>query len=325
VLLSNIGKCLLEGGTILYKRMKLIKKWVRMLRGKSDLHIKQDIGRIYSKDKIKGYYNDLTKKVNWHGEFGKNGVPLNIKSNGDKVYFSITISQYALGNYDLYLLTNERKYYKQFKKSVDWLVNNQDVQGGWDISKVLGSKYSAMAQGEGTSVLLRAFKETKNKKYLNAAIKANELMLKSVDDGGTARYGKGKLYFEECIKEEPLLILNGWIFAIFGLFDILKIIKNEKYMDALHNTLKTLEEDIKKYDSGYWSYYDRCGHLTSPFYHRLHIAQLEVLYDLFGIEIFNTMSKKWQTYLNNYFNKSRAIVKKVWQKIKEPGDIIITG
>jgi hypothetical protein len=310
-------------GDFLVKRIKLIKKWIKMLMGKSDLHVNQGIGRIYSKDKIKGYYNDLTKKVNWHGEFGKNGIPLNVKSNGDKVYFSITISQYALGNYDLYLLTHERKYYKQFKKSVDWLVNNQDVQGGWDISNVLGNKYSAMAQGEGISVLARAFIKNKNNKYLNSAIKATELMIKPINNGGTARHISNNIYFEEYVNVEPSLILNGWIFAIFGLFDITKLTDDIIYKNILSKTLKTLENELDKYDIGYWSYYDQCGHLSSPFYHKLHIAQLDVLYDLFEIGKFKSISDKWKLYLHDRFKMNKAIILKVWQKIREPGEIII--
>ena len=294
-----------------------------MLMGKSDFYVKQDIGKIYSKDKIKGYYNDLTKKVNGHGEFSKNGIPLNVKLNGDRIYFPITISQYALGNYDLYLLTNEEKYYNQFKKSVDWLVNNQDVKGGWDNSKVLGNKYSAMAQGEGISVLARAFIKTKNNKYLNSAIKATELMIKPISNGGTARYIGNNIYFEEEINTKPSLVLNGWIFAVFGIFDITKLTDDMIYKNILNKTLKTLENELDKYDGNYWSYYDQCGHLSSPFYHKLHIAQLNVLYDLFGIEKFKLISNKWKLYLHNRFKMSKAIIVKVWQKIREPGEIII--
>ena len=51
----------------------------------------------------------------------------------------------------------------------------------------MGCKYSAMAQGEGISVLTRAFSESNDSKYLNAAIKASELTLKPIKNGGTAR------------------------------------------------------------------------------------------------------------------------------------------
>ena len=301
------------------KRIYMFKKWIRILKGKSDLHVNQSEGKIYSKDEIKGYYNNLTEKVNWHQGYDKRGIPLVVNNNGDKIYFSITISQYALGNYDLYLMTNEKIYYKQFINSVGWLIDNQDIHGGWNVLNPMGCIYSAMAQGEGISVLTRAFSESNDSKYLNAAIKASELMLKPIKNGGTARYINDKLYFEEVVKLKPSLVLNGWIFTIFGLFDIVKLIDDKNYVNMLNITLKTLEEELDNYDCGYWSYYDQCGRLASPFYHRLHIAQLNVLYDLFNIKKFKVMSERWESYLLNKFKKGKAIILKVCQKIKEPG------
>jgi hypothetical protein len=297
----------------------MLKKWIKILKGNSDLHVNQDEGKIYSKDKVKGYYNDLTEKINWYQGYDKSGIPLVMNYKGESIYFPITISQYALGNYDLYLMTNEKIYYKQFINSVRWLIDNQDIQGGWNVLNPMGCKYSAMAQGEGVSVLTRAFIEFNDNKYLNAAVKASELMLKPIKNGGTARYIKDNLYFEEFAKLKPSLVLNGWIFTIFGLFDIAKLSDDKNYADMLNITLKTLEGELVNYDCGYWSYYDQCGHLASPFYHRLHIAQLNVLYDLFHIKNFKVTSERWESYLLNKFKKSKAIIFKIWQKIKEPG------
>ena len=296
----------------------MLKKWIRILRGKSDLHVNQDEGKLYSKDKIKGYYNNLTEKINWRQGYDEKGIPLVINYDGNKVYFPTTISQYALGSYDLFLMKKKQFFYDQFINSVNWLMKNQDSQGGWNVNNLLTCKYSAMTQGEGVSVITRAFLESSDVKYLEASVKASELMLKSINNGGTARYITNKLYLEEIAKIEPSLILNGWIFAIFGLFDIAKLTKDKKYINMLNITLKTLENELDNYDCGYWSYYDQCGHLASPFYHRLHIAQLNVLYDLFDIKKFKSISNKWKLYITNKFNRNRAIIVKILQKIKEP-------
>lgn len=40
-----------------------IQRWTKMLLGRSVEHVHQGEGKVYSKDEIKGYYNDLTKKV----------------------------------------------------------------------------------------------------------------------------------------------------------------------------------------------------------------------------------------------------------------------
>lgn len=40
-----------------------IKKWYNMLAGNSVHHVNQDEGKIYSKDRVAGYYNNLTEKI----------------------------------------------------------------------------------------------------------------------------------------------------------------------------------------------------------------------------------------------------------------------
>ena len=46
-------------GISLYK----IKKWYKMMTGKSISHVNQGVGTCYSKTEVAGYYNDLTEKV----------------------------------------------------------------------------------------------------------------------------------------------------------------------------------------------------------------------------------------------------------------------
>jgi len=304
------------------KRYNLIRKWSRILNGKSVLHVNQGIGKIYSKEHIKGYYNDLSEKARWQ-DFDNSGIPLVLRDDGSRLYFPIAISQYGLGVYDIYLMTGNRAYLKKFINIANWLLKKQDHKGGWDTIETLGCKYSAMAQGEGSSVLVRAYQETKEVSLLIGAQKAIDLMITSINDGGTAEYQNNKVYFQEYADHNLWTVLNGWIFSIFGLYDITKISSENKYKDLLYKTLSTLKEDINYYDCSYWSYYDRSKHLSSPFYHNLHIAQLRVLYDLFGIELFLETANKWQGYNLSSIKKYRAIITKIYQKIKEPGEIIV--
>ena len=108
------------------KIFKLMKRWVKMFTGKSSFHVKQDIGRLYSKNEIKGYYNDLTNKVSDATFLDEKGIPLNTTIANVKAYFPISIFQYGLGLYDLFLSTKDNKYYLEFMKIVDWAVNNID-------------------------------------------------------------------------------------------------------------------------------------------------------------------------------------------------------
>ncbi|CAH0175230.1 D-glucuronyl C5-epimerase family protein [Peribacillus simplex] len=309
------------------KRVQMIKKWISMLFGKNVLAVQQGMGKKYSKTKITGYYNDLTNKVLFTTNLDENGIPVNLSYNGKKVYFPTAIVQYGLGAYDLYLLTSDKSYYDKFINITNWLLNDQEKNGGWDAFERIGqtdcNKYSAMTQGECTSILIRAYLQTNDSRYYEAAIKATDFMLKPVQEGGTTRYLNKKIYFEEYVKSEPDLVLNGWIFAIFGLLDLYKLTKEDKYKTALQSSIYTLKTELSKYDTGYWSCYDQSGKIGSPFYHDLHIAQLKVLYDLFEINEFNYYAIKWSNYQKNIFKKSFAISKKAFQKIITPGQTII--
>mgnify|MGYP001472995727 CR=1 FL=1 len=80
------------------------RKWFLMVRGRSILHVPQGIGRYYSKDDLRGYYNDLTNK--YSSKYGsqvldKNGIPVRQLSNVDWVYFPTSIAQYGLSAYDM--------------------------------------------------------------------------------------------------------------------------------------------------------------------------------------------------------------------------------
>ena len=172
-----------------------------------------------------------------------------------------------------------------------------------------------MVQGEGASLLIRAYKESDDSKYLIAAKKAIRLMLIPEEDGGTALYKDNDVLFQEFAYQST--ILNGWIFAIFGLYDYVKISGDLDIQQILGKTIHSIAVNLYRFDNGYWSMYNMDGMITSPFYHNLHIAQLEVLYDLFGVEEFKVYHDRWKGYNEKKSNKARAFVVKAFQKLTE--------
>ena len=70
---------------------------------------------------------------------------------------------------------------------VSWILDKQEEKGGWDNFSYFykNAPYGAMAQGEGSSVLLRAYTLTGDVKYRNAAKKAIDFMLQDIKNGGT--------------------------------------------------------------------------------------------------------------------------------------------
>ena len=295
--------------------MYKIKKWYKMLVGKSISHVNQGVGANYSKEEILGYYNDLTEKVT--KDDADILVPMYNVDTGDRIYFSIGIFQYGLGSYDLYLQTGEVVYKNKFLACAQWAIENQQDDGSWITFAYESPEhpYSSMAQGEATSLLLRCYKETREQKYLDAARKAIDFMLIPIEEGGTTKYDGEDVFLYE-FTAKPL-VLNGWIFSYWGLRDFAVFSGEEKYVRLSENTLKTMTKTLPAYDLGFWSRYDLIERITSPFYHKLHIAQLRVMYDLTGETIFKEYADKWEKYQNNFINSKRAFITKVLQKVFE--------
>ena len=286
-----------------------------MMTGKSISHVDQGDGTCYSKTEIAGYYNDLTEKVT--KDDPNILVPKYHVDTGEEIYFSIGIFQYGLAAYDLFLKTHDEIYKNKLIACADWAVANQQADGGWVTFayKKNDAPYSSMAQGEGISMLVRAAIVTDDQRFADAADKAKKFMLKPISEGGTTEYnGENVIFYEDT--NHPV-ILNGWIFSLWGLYDYCKYFGDEEADIILKKTLETLKRKLPDFDTKYWSKYDDGKNICSPFYHKLHIAQLNVMHDLFGDPIYKEFADKWKKYLDSFWCSKRAFIKKAMQKIFE--------
>ena len=298
-------------GISIYK----IKKWYKMMTGKSISHVNQGVGTCYSKTEIAGYYNDLTEKVS--KDDPNILVPKYHVDTGEEIYFSIGVFQYGLAAYDLLLTTNDEIFKNKLIACANWAVENQQEDGGWVTFAYAkpDAPYSSMAQGEGISMLVRAAIVTDDKRFADAADKAKEFMLKPIAEGGTTEYkGENVIFYEDT--DNPV-ILNGWIFSLWGLYDYCKYTKDEEANVILQKTLESLKKKLPDFDTKYWSKYDDGKRICSPFYHKLHIAQLNTMHDLFGDHIYKDFADKWEKYQNSFWKRKRAFCKKAMQKIFE--------
>ena len=289
-----------------------------MLTGQSVWHVNQDIGKFFTSNSIKGYYNNMTEKVTKMPELlTGDGLPF-LEVNGKKVEMPVTIFQYGLGAYDLFLQTQDARYEKKFMQCVVWTVEHQDEQGRWNnFSHIFPeTPYGAMAQGEGASLMVRAYIHTKDEKYLDAARKAIDFMLLPIGEGGTTKYEDEEAYLMEYTFKG--LVLNGAIFSWWGLYDyVLATGDKGKYFEAKEKTLQTIINVLPRFTCSYWSIYSLDGLMASPFYHHLHIAQMQAMYTLTDEPIFNKFAIRWEKNEKNPLCKSLAFFKKAFQKLKE--------
>lgn len=313
------------------EQLLMMKKWALILGGQSYFHTDQSLGRYFSPGELKGYFNDMTAKTSWQGKTDKNGVPLLRKPSGEPVHMPATIFQKGLGHWDKWLASgkSDKREIEAFMNIADWAGSEMDGKGGWRVWDKLGLTavvpYSGMVQGQGVSLLVRAYHSSGSVRYLENARAALDLMLKPAEKGGTSRIAEGKMIFEERPMAHHNTILNGWIFSIFGLYDYLISEKDDDLSDIMGKTVLSLETNLPEYDAGYWSFYDQAGNISSWFYHRLHIEQIKALELAFpesSQKLFR-FRRKQENNLTSKINVLRATAAKISQKIQQPDEVIL--
>ena len=296
-----------------------ISRWYKMLTGKSVWHVNQDIGKYFSKDSIAGYYNNMMEKVTKMPDLlDNNELPQLNLANDKFVYFPVAIFQYGLGAYDLYLQTKDQRYVRKFIQCANWAIEHQDVEGRWNNFFYVypDTPYGAMAQGEAVSLLVRAYLYSKDEKYLISAQKGIDYMLKPSDKGGVTMYNEGDVVFLE-YTHLPI-VLNGWIFAWWGLYDYVLVTQDHGiYSSMMKQSLNTLLKYMPKFKNWCWSIYSVDKKIASPFYHNLHIAQMQAMYQITGIDMFERYSERWLRQQANPLYKGLAFIGKAVQKLLE--------
>jgi hypothetical protein len=210
---------------------------------------------------------------------------------------------------------------QKFVLASNWLVGNlQENPFGvpvwnhhfdWDYRDALKAPwYSGLAQGQAISLLVRAHAEMKKPEYLEAAQRAFASFLASTSAGGVCfTDAKGDLWFEEYIVSPPTHILNGFIWAVWGVHDYYLATRDERARLLFQAAVKTLLSNLSSYDLGFWSLYEKSGTrmkmVASPFYHQLHIVQLCVMHALTGEQRFAEVARRWQSY-------GRSRLKRTW-------------
>ena len=170
-------------------------------------------------------------------------------------------------------------------------------------------------------MLVRAHAETGNGAYLDAAERAFGAMVAPVDEGGVAFIDEhGDTWLEEYIVTPPTHILNGFIWASWGVYDYFLATGDRKAENLFAKTVDTLKFNLLTYDTGFWSLYEQSGTrlkmLASPFYHALHIVQLDVMQRLTGEGIFRDYSVKWDEYRRSRLKRWQALGLKIAFKLR---------
>jgi hypothetical protein len=288
-------------------------------------------GRQFGPEGVRGYYIDLRVKAEepvWpHPSLGR---------LEDRLW--VRVHQWGLGAYERYLAGQGEQWLRNAME-VGRYALSQQVRGGprdglW-LNRLPYTKTfqlpagwpSAMAQGEGASLLARLYLETGEERWADAARRAAAAMrLPSAEGGVQARLGSGA-WPEEYPTDPPSYVLNGGIFALWGLYDVAEALHDEDVAQEFEQGVATLAANLHRWDTGHWSRYDLFPHpvmnVASSFYHALHTSQLEAMQVIAPRPELEAAAQRFARYGQRRRNAARAFARKVLFRLAVPRNELI--
>ena len=302
-------------GARLQQQMRVLQASLRRPRLFEDDFHSQRLGRYYY-----SFFPSYMQPETHPPQVDEDGIPVNdytrkllIRGVTGRTYSPLTVSHWALGAYDDWLCTGERKHHELFLRRADWLVENQvrkDGAGWWYYGVPWGMPYnvkppwaSAMAQGFALSALMRAYQQTSRVAYRQAAQYALKSFDVSVDEGGiTSRDELGNVFYEEVPSQPPHHILNGHVFALFGLHDYHRSTGDSHASELFEMGVAAVRNRLPDYDVGFWSKYSlnpspgwrSHWNIAAPIYQQVHVDLLRFLRVITGDQVFDRWAARWE-------------------------------
>lgn len=284
-------------------------------------------------DALGEYFMPFAAKADYPGPRDALGLPLlDYHGHIGLQYNPIAIAQLGLGNFNLFIRTGDPTRRRACLAAADWLVTNLERNPAgipvwnhhfdWEYRTTLKAPwYSALAQGQGISLLVRAATVADGSgRYRESANLAFESFTRTVDAGGVVWRGPaGAVWLEETIVDPPTHILNGCLWALWGLHDYALATGSPAARRLFAEVVETVRRDLDRFDTGYWSLYELAGTrlpmLASPFYHRLHVVQLRVTHRLTGEPLLANCAARWEGYARDRLKRIRALAGKAAFKL----------
>ena len=270
--------------------------------------------RDYTRDKLSLPFGPLDEK----------GVPLyRTKKSGLReqyIYHPTVIIQFGLANYDRWRESRKASNRLGFERCVDWLVTNVEQVGdvwGWPSKMHLRTPranppwFSGMTQGQGISLLLRAYALSPRDDIKSAMDRVLKSFLITTDHMGVISVWEDDVLFVEEVGVKPeLRILNGALYGFYGIKEYQDYFVDEVSAKLQRALLRGLQVNLAYFDTGFWSRYciGMRFSIADSYYHGIHIIQLERIGREMGLEDFTALAKKFERYqgrwLNRYFAKA---------------------
>ncbi len=243
--------------------------------------------------------------------------------SGATFYHPVYIAQFALAHWNMYIINGNEEHREAFIAQAFWLLAHQshftNDTGGWPLPLTSLMSYtnatsrsvlSALAQGNGVSVLVRAHQLTGDGAFLQAARRAIRTFELDILDGGiNTPIGDNGIFFEEIAAYPASHSLRGHIFALFGLYDYTEITRDSKFEPLIQRSLTAFHILIDAFDTSYWTYCDLLHKsLASRRGHSLHVLLLTALTEYTHCNHCAALAKRWATYQQHFMHRLRYLL-----------------
>jgi hypothetical protein len=143
-------------------------------------------------------------------------------------------------------------------------------------------------------VLVRAHRIQSDPELLTLAIAAARPFELNVEHGGVRSDGRRGPLFEEYPGQPPPRVLDGTLFALLGMYDVVAETDNNRLRELFEGGLDGLEGQLADWDyRGKWSWYGRRRYLSPTHYHFINRTLLLAASRVSGRRVFADMAARW--------------------------------
>ena len=256
--------------------------------------------------------------------FDKNGIPLGMDPRNKGVgrdYSTYVYNPVGVANHGLFLYNDLIENTDRLALGVDksaafasqvrWLIKNRtdkenmsfwyhnypvvelDCRSPWK---------SALTQGLALSLLLRAYHLVKSEEVSKLAERVANSMKTSTREGGFLYIDENGDYWYQEYMGNFGYVLNGFIFAMWGVYDYYLYSNDKEYKVIFDKCLDTLRKNLRRYDwrmgIAKWTVYDlKNRNPVTLGYQKLHVSLLKDLYMITQEEFLLDYANRWESYI----------------------------
>lgn len=279
------------------------------------------VGQYIDPSGVRGYPIDLRVKAQ-----SAAGPPPELLAPGA---LHVALTQYALGAHERWVAGEGEAWLEAALAVGRHLMSIQDADGSWYHTRPFPHTFSltppwasGITQGQGASLLTRLHLHTGDPEWAAAARLALRPLATTQAEGGVCGELGGLPWPEEYPTSPQSHVLNGAIFALWGMRDASVGLADAGAQQQFDRGIESLVANLHHYDTGSWSLYALFPHpvlnRASSFYHDLHVNQLTAMALLAPHEQFATIRDRWARYASSRYCSTTAFAWKATFRLLVP-------